>query len=307
MKRYKIICLGVTVFGCSLLPSTAWDGSRNINGVVTAGRGGTGSAVSITVPGYGNGTPALVAARANLNRGSFSGNRRGTFNTNVTDFNGIVTAGRGGTGSAVAITVPGYGNGNPALVAASANLSGRSSFSNDRFSDRGSFGGRGDRGGRGNNDGNGDNGTVVVVNSDNGNNGWTNYNNSNYLGLPPWYRLNYYTPWMSDYENGTAYQNIPTSHAWRGYGVPDDYPGATSYNGPLPPQGAPAEYQQAASANVDFVVGVQRELRRRGFYRGLVNGISDAPTRAAIRAYETSMGLPVTGVIGVPLLRTLGF
>jgi len=161
-----------------------------------------------------------------------------------------------------------------------------------------SFGGRGCNGG---------NGGVTVVYPDNGNYG--NYNNSNYLGLPPWYRLNYYTPWMSDYENGTAYQNIPTSHASLGYGVPTDYPGANSYTGPSYPSAAPMSPPgvNQAPTDVDFVVGVQRELRRRGFYRGIVNGISDAATRSAIRAYEASAGLPVTGVIGVPLLRAFGF
>jgi len=136
-------------------------------------------------------------------------------------------------------------------------------------------------------------------------NGFGNYNNSNYLGLPPWYRLNYYTPWMSDYEDGTAYQNIPTSHASLGYGVPANYPGANSYTGPSYPMGTPG--MNPAPTDVDFVVGVQRELRRRGFYRGIVNGVSDSATRSAIRAYEASAGLPVTGVIGIPLLKTLGF
>ena len=133
--------------------------------------------------------------------------------------------------------------------------------------------------------------------------GYGDYNNSNYLGYPPWYRLNYYTPWMSDYENGTAWQNIPSSHAEIGYGSPMGYsnaPADTAAQAAGP--NAPAD-----AANVDYVVAVQRELRRRGFYRGVVNGVSDAPTRAAIRAYESSIGLPVTGIIGFPLLRTLGF
>jgi len=147
----------------------------------------------------------------------------------------------------------------------------------------------------------GNNQGVTVIYPDNG---YGNYNNGNYLGYPPWYRLNYYTPWQSDYENGTAWQNVPSSHAEAGYGFggsPMGYPNAAADNG------AQAAGPGADAARVDFVVAVQRELRRRGFYRGVVNGVSDAPTRAAIRAYETSMGLPVTGIIGLPLLRTLGF
>ncbi len=151
-------------------------------------------------------------------------------------------------------------------------------------------------------------------------------NNYNYLGYPPWYRLNYYTPWMSDYRDGTAWTKIPTSHAAEGYGLPssfntmpsgyyawqaanggavntgyapnvsDGYPGA-GYNNP--------QAGNALAGN-DIVVTVQRELRRRGFYQGVVNGISDSATRTAIRAYESSAGLPATGgIIGVNLLRSL--
>jgi peptidoglycan hydrolase-like protein with peptidoglycan-binding domain len=61
-----------------------------------------------------------------------------------------------------------------------------------------------------------------------------------------------------------------------------------------------------APVDVDLVVGVQRGLRRLGFYRGVVNGVSDASTRAAIRAYEANMGLPVTGVMSPTLMRALG-
>jgi len=153
--------------------------------------------------------------------------------------------------------------------------------------------------GRGYNNNNNNNNGVTVVYPDNGY-GYGNYNNANYLGYPPWYRLNYYTPWASDYENGTAGLNVPSSHANRGYGIPDAVGESMAYS----PNNASAPRD---AATVDYVVAVQRELRRRGFYQGTVNGLSDGPTRAAIRSYETSLGMPVTGVIGFPLLRTLGF
>ncbi len=164
-----------------------------------------------------------------------------------------------------------------------------------------------------------------------------NYNNSNYLGYPPWYRLNYYAPWMSDYRNGTAWTNIPSSHAAEGYGMPsccNTMPsgyykwlaangcGAPAACGGMPTPylangGAPelvtpeAGYAMASPsvrlAGNDIVVVVQRELRRKGFYGGLINGVSDCNTRTAIRAYESSAGLPATGgVIGIDLLRSLG-
>ncbi len=238
MKRYKTISLVAVALGGSLLPATA--GNAIVNGGTVVGAGGVrGGAVSITVPGYGAGNPALVVTRATLPRNNaFSG----------------VGLNRGGA-----------------------------------------LGGDRNNGWSGRNRGCGNNGGSWGTFDT----GYYPYNNANYLGLPPWYRLNYYTPTTEEIDNGTAYQNIPSSHAWRGYGVPDGYPGTTGY-------GMPAS-QTNAQQDVDFVVAVQRELRRRGFYNGIVNGISDAATRSAIRSFEASAGLPVTGVIGVPLLRTFGF
>lgn len=183
--------------------------------------------------------------------------------------------------------------------------------------------------------GNGANDISVNV----GGGGWGDWGGGwgGYGIYPPWYRLNYYAPWMSDYENGTAWTNIPTSHAAEAYAFPGTYlmpPGyapsvdamAVAYGqaggyaqGGYPGYGGYAQpgYPQQPGygmprpnpnvAGLDVVVGVQRELRRRGFYQGVVNGLSDGATRAAIRAYESSVGLPVTGVIGIPLLRSLGF
>ncbi|HEX8295524.1 MAG TPA: peptidoglycan-binding protein [Chthoniobacteraceae bacterium] len=51
---------------------------------------------------------------------------------------------------------------------------------------------------------------------------------------------------------------------------------------------------------------VQRELRRRGYYRGSIDGEIGAGTRSAIRAYQDDRGLSVTGRIDRSLLRSLG-
>ncbi|MCX6967140.1 MAG: peptidoglycan-binding domain-containing protein [Verrucomicrobia bacterium] len=315
MKSYYRIGLVASFLGSAVLSATAGT-NFGVPGVTTVGKGARGSGVAITVPGYGNGYPATVATRATFSRNRNRSSSSGVGFTTGQNIPGVVTVGNGASGSAVAITVPGYGNGYPALIATQANFAndqrrdGRGSdfgrFANDPRRDGGNDGGGSDfcrrNSRRGGNDCNRNNngGGVTVIYPDNG---YGNYNNSNYLGLPPWYRLNYYTPWMSDYENGTAYQNVPSSHASLGYGVPEDNLGATNYR--VSDQQT-AGYQQAQT-DVDFVVGVQRELRRRGFYRGIVNGISDSATRSSIRAFEASAGLPVTGVIGIPLLRTLGF
>ena len=60
-----------------------------------------------------------------------------------------------------------------------------------------------------------------------------------------------------------------------------------------------AEYR--GSVEVD----VQRELRRKGYYGGAVDGDIGPQTRASIRAYQVDRGLPVTGRIDTPLLRSL--
>jgi hypothetical protein len=56
----------------------------------------------------------------------------------------------------------------------------------------------------------------------------------------------------------------------------------------------------------DLAVDVQSALRRRGFYRGAVDGDVGPGTRQAIRSYQYSRGLTVTGRIDRPLLRSLG-
>jgi peptidoglycan hydrolase-like protein with peptidoglycan-binding domain len=51
---------------------------------------------------------------------------------------------------------------------------------------------------------------------------------------------------------------------------------------------------------------VQENLRRMGYYRGQVDGLSGPSTRAAIRAYQIDRGLQVTGRIDSELLEDLG-
>jgi len=55
----------------------------------------------------------------------------------------------------------------------------------------------------------------------------------------------------------------------------------------------------------DVVGNVQRVLRYRGFYSGPIDGLSGPATRAAIRAYDRSVGLPPTGMIDARLLISM--
>ncbi|MEI8233661.1 MAG: peptidoglycan-binding domain-containing protein [Verrucomicrobiota bacterium] len=56
----------------------------------------------------------------------------------------------------------------------------------------------------------------------------------------------------------------------------------------------------------DLVGNVQRALKYRGFYPGPIDGLSGPATRAAVRAYDASVGLPATGMIDARLLTSLG-
>lgn len=60
------------------------------------------------------------------------------------------------------------------------------------------------------------------------------------------------------------------------------------------------------SGGDDLAIGVQRALRRDGYYRGSVDGDVGPGTRGAIRQYQYDHGLEVTGRIDRGLLRSLG-
>lgn len=56
----------------------------------------------------------------------------------------------------------------------------------------------------------------------------------------------------------------------------------------------------------DLAADVQRELRRRGYYRGSIDGDIGPGTRSAISHYQYDRGLPATGRIDRNLIRSLG-
>ncbi len=61
----------------------------------------------------------------------------------------------------------------------------------------------------------------------------------------------------------------------------------------------------AADLTPEFNASVQRALKARGQYGGPVNGMLDARTRAAIRAYQKAQGLD-SGILSVAAARQLG-
>ena len=89
--------------------------------------------------------------------------------------------------------------------------------------------------------------------------------------------------------------------------APPTYDPYAAQNASVPPV---AELNPLASQCPGLVAGdvvgnVQRVLRYRGFYRGPIDGLSGPATRAAIRAYDASVGLPPTGMIDARLLLSM--
>lgn len=85
---------------------------------------------------------------------------------------------------------------------------------------------------------------------------------------------------------------------------PSPYYGHPYYYGPSFSVSVHRSY--APSYSSDLAVDVQRELRRRGYYHGPIDGDVGPGTRNAIRNYQDDRGLPVTGRIDRYLLHSLG-
>jgi len=74
---------------------------------------------------------------------------------------------------------------------------------------------------------------------------------------------------------------------------------------PAEVQAPTKEPPAAARSRAQFLAELQRELARRGFYDGPVDGIYGPKMDAAIRDFEASVGLRSTGEPGEPLLQAV--
>jgi len=127
----------------------------------------------------------------------------------------------------------------------------------------------------------------------------------------------------SPFYSGHYYSGPPYCPPYRYYSSPVYVnPPPVVYSAPrvvytTPPvySGSPGVYprysQQTTTPRVVPVANprmaqVQENLRRMGYYRGQVDGLSGPSTRAAIRAYQIDRGLQVTGRIDSELLEDLG-
>jgi peptidoglycan hydrolase-like protein with peptidoglycan-binding domain len=66
-----------------------------------------------------------------------------------------------------------------------------------------------------------------------------------------------------------------------------------------PYENSPPEIQH------DLVVSAQMALLRRGFYRGEIDGVYNSTLEFSLRAYQSRVGLPVTGLLNLETLAAL--
>ena len=110
---------------------------------------------------------------------------------------------------------------------------------------------------------------------------------------------------------GGGYYGYPYSYGGYAPGyynpAPAGYsePYATTYPPPVAESSSAALAPATGLVAGDVVGNVQRVLKYKGFYRGPIDGLSGPATRAAIRAYDVSVGLPPTGMIDARLLLSM--
>ncbi len=89
--------------------------------------------------------------------------------------------------------------------------------------------------------------------------------------------------------NPGYYYGAPYPYYYGGYPYNYGYYGTTYYS----------------SNRGSVAVPVQEALASKGYYKGPIDGVVGSGTRAAISAYQQNHGLPVSGTIDTPLLRSL--
>jgi hypothetical protein len=124
----------------------------------------------------------------------------------------------------------------------------------------------------------------AVVVSNRGHSGYHGYSGHSYRGYSPRYYGGGYSRYGYGY--GLGYYSSPSV--------------VLSYSN------GPRYYSDSAVDDNDSLeMDVQQALRRRGYYRGVVDGDIGPGSRSAIRAYQADRGLSITGRIDGALLRSL--
>jgi hypothetical protein len=111
------------------------------------------------------------------------------------------------------------------------------------------------------------------------------------FGFYPWWPYGYpYDYYADDYYYGYPYGYDPGYYDSGGY-QSDGYYGQNGYG------------DESADSTV---AAAQQQLARQGYYRGQIDGILGAGTRAAIAQYQSNHGLHVTGALSSDTLQALG-
>jgi len=95
---------------------------------------------------------------------------------------------------------------------------------------------------------------------------------------------------------GTYY--LHQNYWYPAYGY-NPYFNSYTYDAPL--------YAYNGMSPAQVIAGVQAELQRMGYYRGVVDGSFGPMTRRALVRYQEEQGLPVSGQIDEETLYSLGF
>jgi hypothetical protein len=111
------------------------------------------------------------------------------------------------------------------------------------------------------------------------------------FGFYPWWPYGYpYDYYADDYYYGYPYGYDPGYYDSGGY-QSDGYYGQNGYG------------DESADSTV---AAAQQQLARQGYYRGQIDGVLGAGTRAAIAQYQSNHGLHVTGALSSDTLQALG-
>ncbi len=102
-----------------------------------------------------------------------------------------------------------------------------------------------------------------------------------------------------DYGYRSSYYSYPRSY----YGYPRTTFGLSFFSRPT--YYSTSRVYRSYDTRDSLAAEVQSALRSRGYYRGPIDGDIGSGSRAAIRAYQRSRGLPATGRIDTALLRSL--
>ena len=118
--------------------------------------------------------------------------------------------------------------------------------------------------------------------------------------------VGYYYPFFG-YGYGFGYPYYGYDGFWNGYaGAPYGYgDGPGAYEGRVTDQGGPGAPDEEKGS--ELPKAVQRQLAKRGYYKGTVDGDFGAASRAALSHFQKDNHLKETGRIDEDSLEALGF